>query len=849
MTTELDYLSLYMFYSRLLNNLVRISDIQSGRLASILITRKKTPTFPNTILRIIIIACLLLYFIINDSSWAATPAFQVKTGHPILFVTPEIVTKIDQKTRNLLTFHNYIRAKMEPITDAANISGIRGLMDERTNESKMHPNYFIRDAMNYGVDAYFNNDALSREYAHQYILSILGRPVGYPRRNDSQPRGKLYALGALYDWNYDHLSTSEKQQIREKILDLMDYLDTEYHYYSSPVFTGGHSRLANIVALVALLPIYHDIGLDSSTIQSRYFAYLQTVVNHWRNGYNPVGNWVNKNGGHHMGWAYGTAYSSVEPYLAWEYATNEESWFGEWQENKAFWHLYSLRNDNGWTDRHNGGYDNFPFSGDVWATDYGPSFQGLQLLVSATHYNNGYAKWLYHRLHHHPNYFWDILYNNFPEEEGIPPDDLPLSRHFENSGFVIMRDSWNFEQNTLGVFKSSSFYSINHHHKDQNSFTVYYKGPLAIDSGAYGALGEYGSTHWRNYYTRTVAHNTITVYDPSEVFNYGGRLSNDGGQRFLPASGGTLADIIEGGHNHLDGIQKYEEKGDYVYTMGDASKAYTSSKLSLFQRHMVYLRNHSYNHPAIVIYDKIIATNGSFKKRYLLHSINEPIIDGTLVTITIDDGLDSTNKGYLFQKTLLPLNPEIVKIGGRENDQEFYVRDNGNGNPYNYNDEVDYNNLSDHNARQIREAGQWRVEISPPDAEPEDVFLNVLSITDGQAGETAVQTTSISSTNIDGVIVTDNDNQQSTFILFQKNNTPLSDTLNFASDKHFGHLLCIGLEPNAKYNINTTTTSVFIEKSSTGEQLSSDQGTIYLNTGQSTSPPNGPQNLTITVTH
>ena len=63
---------------------------------------------------------------------------------------------------------------------------------------------------------------------------------------------------------------------------------------------------------------------------------------------------------------------------------------------------------------------------------------------------------------------------------------------------------------------------------------------LAIDAGAYqGSSGGYNSPHNKNFFKRTIAHNSLLVYNPDEKFacwNYGGGgktefATNDGGQR------------------------------------------------------------------------------------------------------------------------------------------------------------------------------------------------------------------------------------------------------------------------------------------------------------------------------
>jgi hypothetical protein len=124
-----------------------------------------------------------------------------------------------------------------------------------------------------------------------------------------------------------------------------------------------------------------------------------------------------------------------------------------------------------------------------------------------------------------------------------PPDDLPKSAVFPRSGFAFLRSGWNFDDLVHVTLHNPPYWVENHQHRDFNSFVVYYKKPLLIDSGNYEPPGMkkklllqnvyffcsgYGSVHWKNYYSRTVAHNTILVMDPSE--NFGAGYTNDGGQ-------------------------------------------------------------------------------------------------------------------------------------------------------------------------------------------------------------------------------------------------------------------------------------------------------------------------------
>lgn len=747
---------------------------------------------------------------------------------PYLFVNEQLIEKIKLKPTDLSNLNAYVKSKYERLTsDPANTIKIKqevaALTDPNINQ---HPIKYMDASMYLGMDAFFNKSLLSAEYGKQYLLSIIEKPVSVEL--DSITYGRLFALGSLYDWLSNYLDQQTKTNVRKYILDQIEYMESKWMFFSLPLYSGGHSMSANGSGLLSLLSISEDISNDNIVQQDKFNYYYYKIVSNWRDGYNPMQEWIAESGGYHMGWAYGASYTDPYPHLAWEYGAAKESWIKNWRNEMTYWFLYGLRNSNNSAERGKGGYDNFDCSGDVWVSSW--DAQGQQLLLSAEFYNNLYAKWIYNKFDKTCSSYWDILYKHFDKSSGTSPSALPLSRQFKNSGFVIMRDSWDLDDNTLVVFKSTPFYSVNHHHKDQNSFTVYYKGPLAIDSGGYNCMGGYGSKHWWNYYTRSVAHNTILVYDPNENFGLSqyGKNSNDGGQKFFRYGSPTFEQMKNGGENHLDGIKRYEEGAYFTYSMGDATKAYSSSKLEKFERHIINLRNYSYSHPVIVVYDKVISKNADSIKKYLLHSINEPVIDNNTVTIEINDGVNFNNKSTLHQRTLLPKIAQISKIGGRNNNKQFYVADDGNGAPHNYDE-----GIIPSDTRALREAGEWRIEISPADKSLDDRFLNILSITDSSADHVEAEAKSqyISSPGMDGAIINDADGKEKILVLFKKNEDEIDESIDLKNKMSFDKLLIAGLSPGSRYEIKIIINNIHIKSDLSGRFLSSDQGLIELSNG------------------
>lgn len=317
-------------------------------------------------------------------------------------------------------------------------------------------------------------------------------------------------------------------------------------------------------------------------------------------------------------------------------------------------------------------------------------------------------------------------------------DGLPLSRLFPSpSGIMIARTGWDIDSVGYGSramvvqMNMKEYNSRNHDHSDAGHFSIYYRGHMALDAGIYQGRDPengWGKTNFLNYYTRTVAHNSILVLDPNEPLPYGGSKkqaqARDGGQFTLKNdawltssemfSQGRIAHIMA--HEIAPGNQP-----DYTYLKGDMTRAYVvpqyisttyPAKVDTVRRSFVFLNNKSGIVPGtLIVLDKVVSTNPSFRKSWLLHTQNEPIIDGN--TITSESRQDGRN-GRMITTTLLPEpnNTLYTKIGGAG--KEYFV-DGRNWGTVNQQD-----------------AGEWRVELSPRTEALSDNFLNVIQVTDAE---------------------------------------------------------------------------------------------------------------------
>src|SRR5208337_5299690 len=118
----------------------------------------------------------------------------------------------------------------------------------------------------------------------------------------------------------------------------------------------------------------------------------------------------------------------------------------------------------------------------------------LRSLLIASYYHDGYVLGDYLR---NPGIdamskIFELLWRD-PGLRPLPAADLPTSRYMGYPyGWMVARTGWDAES-VIAEMKVNIFNFVNHQHLDAGAFQIYYKGPLAIDSGLYqGANGEYG---------------------------------------------------------------------------------------------------------------------------------------------------------------------------------------------------------------------------------------------------------------------------------------------------------------------------------------------------------------------
>ncbi|MDX9785216.1 MAG: heparinase II/III family protein [Desulfobacterales bacterium] len=546
---------------------------------------------------------------------------------------------------------------------------------------------------------------------------------------------KINELSLAYDWAYNDLDNETRKQFLERIT---RYTKFAVEYYKkhriSPYNDVGYVRIGYSFVVGAIVS-YPDHPDSENLIRFAKKVLLDIYLPVWKQIMGDGGGW-------HEGIEYlhvGVGRVVAPALHAWGYATGNDLFQqNKWLEELIYYPIYTTRPDM--TPLRLGDINDASLS----------RFKGMCALAAI--YANPYGIWwLTNGKGFDEKSNWtDCVWPWYEKVSPVPimadVSNLPLHRHFKGIGLVTMRGGWS-EDDVYGTFKVGDNY-WSHQHFDSGTFTLYRRGALAIDSGSYTA--GYSSDHHMKYQMQTIAHNCITVTDPLDVDTSSKwKLPNDGGQRRVGSGGyNNSPDHLAAWMKSVDDY----EMGDivtismnktYVHVLGDVTSAYTNSKTgsgdyrARTPRVEKWLRNFLYIRPEIfIVFDRVSSFKATYKKKWLLHSINEPLVADAKITIDrleqVENGRNwhgslkhaSGKKRKLYQYNgrlfLYPLLPEkhvVEKVGGYG--KEFIV------------DGFNFNTgrkgvISTDPTKGPQEPGAWRIEISPKDSRKYDTFFNIL---------------------------------------------------------------------------------------------------------------------------
>ncbi|MDO5580319.1 MAG: heparinase II/III family protein [Planctomycetia bacterium] len=544
------------------------------------------------------------------------------------------------------------------------------------------------------------------------IIPYLSR-VEYGNMQDiTRELGDSIYTGALvFDWCNSLLSDAEKKAIYDAQIRLSYHMETGWPPFKQSILIGHGNEGQILKHFLAMSIAFYEI--DPVPYQYCTWRIFEDLV--------PMRRFEYQSPRHNQGIAYIGARLQWEYYAALMFKRMVSKEIFDPNIKGIRDYLLFMRLPNGEMFR----------DGDVYLSGFWWAFPGLAL-TQYSYAEDPVMKGEYFRQKKWKSDPLLFLLLNDPDLKADSTfDTLPLAY---DSGKIlcsqILRTGWNFgpeSEDTIVEFKGGNYQFGNHQHADSGAFQVYHRGLLAADLGLYRF---YGTVYDNNFNKRSISHNVMLVYDPSEVFYKGG--INDGGQRFImhkhPGSPErTESDPMFKSGTLLDSrILPSRENPQVSFFTVDLTSAY-SGKVEKYIRSFCWIRTGRKDVPvAVIVYDRLTASDPSFKKYWQLNTLTkpEPITGGGWSALTLENlGADKKpcKRGELRLRTLVP-GPDKIQcdlIGGDKANSVF-------GTPLPA-------------PKDAPESTGWRIMLTPKKAAKTDQFLNLILVGDEGAQELPVQ--------------------------------------------------------------------------------------------------------------
>jgi hypothetical protein len=515
---------------------------------------------------------LFVALIILSSLFMGIPgqkAAAAVTGHPRLYFTAAELTAL--------------QALRTSPSHQANWNAIKDWADEHINDSAPTQSGLPVGWANKVIKQYLENMGFvyamtgTTSYANaakRWALAVAGWTDWEGSGNDLTASIMSAGMSFAYDVLYGYLTDAEKNTIRTAIINKMGpyyqaYLQNGIPYENAQ---NGNAFLAGGMGLAGLALEGDYAGAGNWISYAKVLS--QEVLDH-----------AGADGGWYEGLNYAVSLRYVVSFFdALKRVEGDNLFDNDFLRQLPYYFIYGTHNTtvNGESTK-----TFLPFE-DTEFTSVSVFRDPLFVYRLASEYNDGYAQWFADQSAASVR---DALANSAYGEQGIgmyiwknpgvvarPPADLPLVRYFPDSGYVIVRTDWTFNDYVFW-FKSGS--SQGHAQPNQNAWSLC--GPSDMVSGEPGYVTP---LEWNQ--TRT--HNAI--------------LGDGLGQA-------QEGDYMPTGVRGV--VQQVDVNPAYVYMRGDAHATYTnyhhsnpllsSGDLNKWLRSVVVMQNPFY----FVIFDDVAA--------------------------------------------------------------------------------------------------------------------------------------------------------------------------------------------------------------------------------------------------
>ena len=534
----------------------------------------------------------------------------------------------------------------------------------------------------------------------------------------------MFSAAIVYDWCYDLMTDEERRVMRSYIYRMASFMEVGYP-------TVKHK--GNLLGHNVEMQIWKDLFSIAIAIYDEDPKMYNHIAGRMFDDMIPIRNYLNRSTVFNEGVNYGPFRFACELFATYLFRGMGYDNVFEKQQHYALYGMFYRRRPDGRL---------FNTGDNSFEGNYGFAQDSAQAyFMAGNFYKDPLLKRDYYRKVKDGtsassdasgvNCVLHLIMNDTSVPVNASYEQLPLTTYSNDIlGTMLARTSWEEGKGSDAVavqMNTHGYFYGGHSHADAGHFDIYYKGNLALDSGVYegtpfidqagnyvGSNIGHGGKHYRAYSSQSIAHNTMLVDDPSEEYYdvYNKISYNSKGQKDAAAAGANYENLEE---YKIGTVQGWDygpdlHKPAYSYLKGDIAGAY-SDKVTDYTRSFMFLNLFDEDYPAaLIVLDNITSSNEAFKKTWLLHTQEEPTVEGNVTTVA---RTAFGNNGRLVNETLYPLAPEIEKVGGEG--KEFYY------DGWNYGAGL---------KSIVQEAGVWRVEISPSKPSKQDYFLNVIQVSE-----------------------------------------------------------------------------------------------------------------------
>jgi len=698
---------------------------------------------------------------------------KVREDHPRIFITQETLPIYQQRVRN----GHPAWAKVKQRADSGDVvnAAFAYLMLKDDDPQK------------------------AQQYAEIAIQKLKEmNPQPWSSTTDMNERRKTALMALAFDWVYNVMTQEEKEQLAKKIGDLADISGRAKWIREGNTERGETFHREEWIFRswrawpeIALAHHYPDAEFcyKSRWNYDWYWGDAARMYAYAADGTPFEGYYLGANG---IGWFY-TLKTATGINLV-----DDPRW--PWAKNAAYYLLYRLDFGIGREIFHHGvalgagGCESYTEGPAAWKIK---SFMGETFPLAAR--DDPYCQWVVNNITGVSSWILSndyytfvpgldaiasILYYDPQAPERDPRNasyqELPYARLFPGGNEVFMLTGWSGDDTKVAFRTTPAYTKTSHGDFDVNTFLLYRKGVLSPDSGIYDCYG--GQGNYISYQKNTVAHNDILIIDPSAPDSprkLSGTPDPGGTERVStrdfssPNRFGENSVFVHNPKANWGDIIAFNTTPEYDYVVGEAAKAY-GYRLREYYRSLVFLRKGTKAY--LIVFDRVESTNPNYEKRWLMHFVTEPHVNGNKISEEVPGHIDTYDGDLTYAenvygtasvnvKTLLPKQHRIRRIGGEG--YEFYVEGT---NPKNHPVvQSELERVQSQMGGPWQEAGTWRIEISPTIKQTRDYFLNVMYI--GDAGETMPPVKLVEEGNWVGVIINDAGLSKNK-ILFTKTGTP-----------------------------------------------------------------------------